>query len=997
MLRNTVLAATILLFMGFWVSQVAMADNRVDSSLATDVYAILNRSCFECHGPARQDGGLRLDSRKKIADGGDSGTPLDSKNPDTNELLRRIRLPKGHDDVMPKRGAVLEQVEIARIQKWIAVGAPWPDEKESQIHWAYVGPKKQTQVLKEGEQAQSPIDFLVRRRLESTQLKLKGALSADMRTLVRRLYFDVIGLPPTPDEADTFAAEAASDIQGTVERWVDRLLLSPQYGEKWARPWLDAARYADSHGFQRDDLHELWAYRDWVIQALNDDMPFDQFTIEQLAGDLLPNPTQSQLIATGFNRCAPCNVEAGTDPGENRFNQVVDRVNTLGYVWLGATLECAQCHDHKYDPFQQRDYFGLFAFFDQSELEADRTNPKVPGSIRFNGPYLNLSGTDEEGDLKALDERIGEARANLNELLKEATRKGGAIATVSAASTLKVLAFESSGGASHRVLEDGSVLLQDDPPDTDTYSVVVELGKAPTVGFLLETLTDPSLPGTGPGRGDAARPNFVLNSFEARFPFESSWKPFQLTDARADFSQKNYDVANAIDSDPKSAWAIASQFKRSHWAAFRIEDSTVLNGVEQVQIRLVQNFGAARTIGRFRLSALVGDYEESLPIERKESAAIATQRKNLAALENQREKKSVPKTLVMREVLEPRISTMFLRGDYRNPGEPIEPATPTVLHTFRETGVRNRLALARWLVSRENPLVARVVVNRLWNEVFGVGLVSTPEDFGLKGDVPTHPELLDELAVDFMENGWSQKKILRTILISETYRQSSQCSALDREVDPANRLLARGPRFRFTAETIRDNALSIAGKLSLKRFGPPIRPPQPDGLWKKVGGQQYEYVVSPGEDQYRRGIYVVLKRMSPYPSFINFDATARLACRVNRGRSNTPLQALNLLNDPVFVDAAYGLAERVLREKSDENVDQQLEHAFRIAVARLPNQRERETLKKLYDGELQAKLDEALSRNASLASDEVQSKARSAAWFAISSALLNLDETITKE
>jgi len=320
-----------------------------------------------------------------------------------------------------------------------------------------------------------------------------------------------------------------------------------------------------------------------------------------------------------------------------------------------------------------------------------------------------------------------------------------------------------------------------------------------------------------------------------------------------------------------------------------------------------------------------------------------------------------------------------------------------VLHTFRETGVRNRLALARWLVSRDNPLVARVVVNRLWSEVFGVGLVSTPEDFGLKGDVPTHPELLDALAVDFMENGWSQKKVLRTILISETYRQSSQCSALDREVDPANRLLARGPRFRFTAETIRDNALAIAGKLSLKQFGLPIRPPQPDGLWKKVGGQQYEYVVSPGEDQYRRGVYVVLKRMSPYPSFINFDATARLACRVNRGRSNTPLQALNLLNDPVFVDAAYGLAERVLREKSDENVDQQLEHAFRIAVARLPNRRERETLKKLYDGELQAKLEEALGRNAPLSSDEVQSKARSAAWFAISSALLNLDETITKE
>ena len=961
------------------------ADDKVASSIAADAYAILNRSCFECHGPTRQDGGLRLDSNEAINLGSDSGRPFDVRDPDASELMRRIRLPKGHEEVMPKRGAVLTDREVASIRAWIARGGQWISQTASIQHWAYVAPTKPLVAPSADQPTQHPIDSLIRKRLESEGLDISPA--ADLHTLARRLFLDTIGLPPTPFEADVFASDASLDLQGAVERCVDRLLLSPQYGEKWARPWLDAARYADSHGFQRDDLHELWAYRDWVIQALNDDMPFDQFSIEQLAGDLLPNATQSQWIATGFNRCAPCNVEAGTEPAENRFNQVVDRVNTLGYVWLGSTLECAQCHDHKYDPFRQRDYYGLFAFFNQTEVEADRSNPNVPGSIRFVGPYLNLTGSDEERDRKDLDEKIVLARANLDLALKESVGSGSLNASISAVHVFTPFAFDSLGGSGHKILEDGSVLLQDDPPDVDTYSVTVELGSEPIVGFLLETLTDPSLPGTGPGRGDAVRPNFVLNSFEVRLANqsdESASVSIALTDARADFSQKNYDVANAIDSDPKSAWAIGTQFQRPHWAAFRIAEPKDLEGARKLTFRLVQNFGNARTIGRFRLSALVGDYEKSLPVQRKESSAIVKLRKSLEVLEKEREKKVVPKSLVMREVKEARMSTLFARGDFRTPTETVEPATPEVLHPFQEMGDRNRLALARWLVSKNNPLVGRVVVNRLWAEIFGVGLVATPEDFGLKGDTPSHPELLDWLAVDFMEKGWSQKHLLRQILISKTYRQSSRFSAEARQRDPQNRLLARGPRFRLVAESIRDNALAISGKLSLKQFGPSIRPPQPDGLWKKVGGQQYDYEVSPGEDKYRRGVYVVLKRMSPYPSFINFDATARLACRVNRGRSNTPLQALNLLNDPVYVDAAKGLAERVLEERPEASLEQQLEYAFRIAVARPPSQRERDTLQRLYESEL------AAFPNAVFPD-------KSAAWFAVASTLLNLDETITKE
>jgi mono/diheme cytochrome c family protein len=979
---TTILATCIF---GYGVCLAADARAEDDSALARDAYAILNRSCFECHGPARQDGGLRLDSGQAVFRGGDSGVAFDVKEPDSGELMRRIRLPKGHAEVMPKRGDVLSENDVARLRHWIARGAPWSDDAASQKHWAYVAPVKSYASAIAETSNKNPIDFFVQKQWESHAMT--ASPTADLRTLVRRLYFDTIGLPPSPTDVEAFVHAATNNLQEAVELWVDRLLASPQFGEKWARAWLDAARYADSHGFQRDDLHEIWAYRDWVIRALNDDMPFDQFTIEQLAGDLLPDPTQDQLIATGFNRCAPCNVEAGTDPLENRFNQVVDRVNTLGYVWLGATLECAQCHDHKYDPFRQRDYFGLFAFFNQTELEADRSNPKVPGSIRFVGPYLQLSNKEEEQKRNELDLKIEQVKAQLETAIQDSLSKDSSTAPTASQVAFSPSSFESIGGASYELLADKSILLRDDPPEVDTYIVTVELGKEPIVGFLLETLTDPSLPGTGPGRGDAARPNYVLNGFEVQIVNgvdESAFIPVSLTDARADFSQKNFDVSNAIDRDLKSAWAISPQFKRPHWAAFRVVNPEMLRGAKQLRFRLVQTFGDARTIGRFRLSALIGDYEAALPMSRKESLAVATLQKKLDNLQRERDRREIPKTLVMRELSEPRMSTMYNRGDFRSPAEPVEPSTPAVLHAYDQAGPRNRLSLARWLVSRNNPLVGRVTINRLWSEIFGAGLVGTPEDFGLKGDAPSHPELLDWLAVDFMDNGWSQKKAIRQILLSETYRQSSRFSVglLDR--DPLNRQLARGPRFRLTAESIRDNALAIAGRLSLKQFGPPIRPPQPDGLWKKVGGQQYDYTVSPGDEQYRRSVYVVLKRMSPYPSFINFDATARLACRVNRGRSNTPLQALNLLNDPVYVDAAKGLAARVQHERPTDNLDEQLEHAFRIAVARRPSPEELDALRRLYVSE----------KDAGASTDN---ESKEAAWFAVASALLNLDETITKE
>jgi hypothetical protein len=707
-----------------------------------DVFPILRRSCLECHGRQEQEAGLRLDRREDVLE---SGTVVPGE-PELSELVRRVRLPPDSEHVMPAVGAPLSEAEIVLLERWILEGAEWPEDFQEPLHWAYVPPTRPPlPPVSDQSWVRSPIDTFLLHRLEREGLT--PSPPATPEKLLRRLYFDLIGLPPTPAETQAFVADPSEQ---KLEQVVDELLSRPQFGERWARPWLDLARYADSHGFQRDDLRDIWPYRDWVIRALNGDMPFDQFTIEQIAGDLLPEAGESQRVATGFQLATPINVEAGSLPEETRIEQVFDRVNTTATVWLGSTLECCQCHDHKYDPFPMEDYYRMLAFFNNSVQEADRADPKNPSSIRFEGPTLTLTS-----------------------------------------------------------------------------------------------------------------PEFLMSMSE-----------------------------------------------------------------------------------------------ESEPVT----------------------------TLVMMELEEPRQTTVFERGNYRTPGPPITPGTPAVLHPLPE-GPRNRLTLARWLVARENPLVARVVVNRWWGELFGQGIVTTEEDFGIKGSPPTHPDLLDWLAVELMENGWSRKRLLRTIVLSATYQQSSRITPELQRLDDRNRLLARGPRFRMDAEMVRDNALAISGLLSQKQFGPPIRPYQPEGLWTKVGGEKYEYEVSPGDEQYRRGVYVVLKRGSAYPSFLTFDATNRVACVVKRSRTNTPLQALTLLNDPVYVDAAGALADRVLTERGGEPLDAQLDYAFQLCTARKPTDDERQLLSALYHGQWTE------------ASTNIRDsgEAERVAWFSVARALLNLHETITKD
>lgn len=734
---------------------------------AKDIYPIFQRSCVECHGQKSPKAGLRLDISSEMLMQEKIIVPGRVAE---SELFRRISLPRTHKEAMPKRGELLRVAEIARISAWIAEGAVWTSDAKPQRHWAYIPPTvPDLPNVKATRWPINELDHFVIERLEKEGLT--PSAEAAPGVLFRRLSLDLIGLPPSLGDTQKFEQAYAVDPAKAMDHWVDHLLASPEFGVKWARHWLDLARYADSHGFQRDDLREVWAYRDWVVNALNQGMPFDQFTVEQVAGDLLPGASLEQKIATGFHRCTPTNVEAGTEPEESRINQVIDRVNTTGAVWLGITLECAQCHDHKYDAFSQKDYYGLLAYFNNTEAEAERTNPKVPGSIQFNGSPL---------------------------VLKDPT---------------------------------------------------LARAKAPIVPTL----------------------------------------------------------------------------------------------------------------------------QEPAPTNRKKASKV--ERREKKANPNQVAKAKDPTTEVMEELPMPRMTTVFKRGEYTQPGEKIAAATPAIIDLKAESS-GNRLDLARWLVSRSNPLTARVTVNRWWAEIFGRGIVSTVEDFGIKGEPPTHPELLDWLATDFMNHGWNMKRVIKKIVTSATYRQSSGFLSRGAEIDPANTLFWRGPRFRMDAEMIRDNALSISGLISLGKGGPPIHPPQPDGLWKKVGGQQYDYKVSEGEVRYRRGLYVVLKRGSPNPSFMNFDASARMACVVKRSRSNTPLQALTLLNDPVYVEATEAFALRISKSDGD-NPAAKIAGAFKSALAREPEAGEIKVLVQLYD-----------QQNA--ASGETE------AWYAVASAILNLDECITK-
>lgn len=998
-----------------------------DVDFERDVRPILAASCHGCHGPDKQKAGLRLDLRAAALAGAYGGdvpviVPGDAA---ASTLYGRVAGLLEDEDPMPPTGERLSADEVDVLRRWIDAGAPWPADGDvseahgGSSHWAYNAPVRPPLPPQADDPwCRDPLDAFVLARLRAEGLE--PSPQAGRATLLRRVSLDLTGLPPTPEELDAFLADTSTDA---YERAVERLLASPHHAEHLARGWLDLARYADTNGYEKDDRRTAWRYRDWVIEAFERDLPFDEFTILQLAGDLLPEPAADDLIATGFHRNTMTNLEGGVDPEEFRVNAVLDRVNTTASVWLGSTLACAQCHNHKYDPFSQREYFELFAFFNGTEDGGRSLEPTVRAPLP--GQEQRLAELEE--GVRALEDELAApaSAAELAELRTWTRAMRAGLADPPAWTALAVRDAGSLGAAAFEFAGDGRVLVGGEQAEREEYTLELAArdGRPLTVAALrLEALHEPGAVPEGPGR--AGHGNFVLTDVELSSCTESRAAPLHA--AHADHAQRGFPVELAIDDDPTSGWAVSDGTRaRAATAVFVLEHPLELAPGETLCLRLA--FGSPHTrhdLGRFRLSTcaraegleaagLPGELRALLADDRRETPhpeLLAHHRRHvsprgralvgrLRAAESERDAfaASIPTALVMREREEPRATHVFTRGSFLAPGEPVEPDVPAVLHAWPEDAPRNRLGLARWLVSADNPLTARVVVNRAWQRIFGRGLVATPDDFGSRGAAPTHPQLLDWLAVELVAGGWDHERLLRALVCSATYRQDARVSPALAERDPENLLLARGPRLRLEAEVLRDAALCASGLLASRVGGPSVFPPQPEGIWASTYSGD-RWADSEGEDAHRRGLYTFHKRTAPYPSFAIFDAPSRELTCVRRDRTNTPLQALALLNDPVFVEAAAALAARVLSESGPSSAAR-IDHAFRLCLARPAEPAERELLLELLDAELaRYRADEGAARAlvAARPADAWHDPAEWAAWSVLASVLLNTSEFVTK-
>jgi hypothetical protein len=975
-----------------------------------DIRPILANRCFKCHGPDLKKAGLNLQNRpgatKELKSGHVAVVPGKS---DESELIERVSSPLEDERMPPKgKGKPLTKREIATLKAWIDQGAKYEE------HWAYVKPKRwPLPAVKDLAWARNAIDYFILARLE--QEGLKPSPEADRETLIRRVSFDLTGLPPTAQEVDAFLADKSPDA---YEKVVDRLLASPHYGEHQARPWLDLARYADTNGYEKDDRRSIWPYRDWVIRAFNADMPFDQFTVEQIAGDLLPHATLDQKIATGFHRNTMVNTEGGTDDEEFRVAALVDRVNTTMQVWMGTTMGCCQCHNHKFDPFLQKEYYQFLAFFNGTADRGRSNDPiiPVPTPVQLERQkQLNREIARLQRVLDTPTPQLAAAQAKW-----EQSQAGRNVVWT----TLDPVRFTSAKGARLTKQKDGSILAGGNNPLTDTYMLVAKTRLKGITAFRLEVLPDKSLPGGGPGRAGG---NFVLTELRVTAGSKIvAAKLVALQNAAADFSQNGFPIAAAIDGNPKTGWALAPQIGRPHVAVFETKENAGPGSGTTLTFTLDQHYGGNHTIGRLRLSAttaprpvrlgalpdqivkllavapkrrtaaqkdtLARYYRSVAPELAKVRAQVAGLRRQLAAIRP-------ATTMVMVELPKPRPTHVHIRGNHQNKGPAVSPGVPGKLHPLRKGQVANRLGLARWLVDPDNPLVGRVIMNRLWARTFGRGIVLTSEDFGAQGEGPTHPKLLDWLATEFLRRHWSLKAMNRLVVTSATYRQSSRVTPELYRRDQYNRLLARGPRFRLSAEMIRDNALAVSGLLCRKIGGPSVFPYQPDGVWFNPYSAD-RWVMSTGGDQYRRGLYTFWRRTAPFATFMAFDAPSREVCTDRRPRTNTPLQALATLNDPAFVEPAAALARRLMAEVKGGDHDRAV-HGFRLCLARKPSAAEVKLILRLYRANLaRYRKDPRAARAMAVSGLSLPPKemdnAELASWVVVANVLLNLDETITK-
>ncbi|MFN9409667.1 MAG: PSD1 and planctomycete cytochrome C domain-containing protein [Akkermansiaceae bacterium] len=951
-------------------------------SFNRDVRPILSDNCFACHGfdPKTREAGLRLDTREGALADNDGVIAIVPGNIKKSALWDRINS-SDDDEVMPppKTHKTLSSAQKKILRIWIEQGAPY--EK----HWSFVPPAAAAiPKVKNADWPHNPIDHFVLAKLEAKAIK--PTPEASKETLIRRVTLDLTGLPPTLPEIEAFLADTSPDA---YDKLVDRLLASPHYGERMAVDWLDAARYADTNGFQVDRDREIWGWRDWVIGAFNRNLPFDQFTIEQLAGDLLPNPTIEQRIATGFNRNNMLNEEGGIDPEEFRAEYAADRAETTAGVWLGLTFNCCRCHDHKYDPLTARDFYSMKAFFNSVP---EIGNGNYTANIRVNSPpQIKLPAPEIEAEIAKLRAEMlqienasaGAAKAPQNQA-----------ASTIAWTTLVPTALQAASGAKLTIQPDGAVLASGENPTQERYTVTAAVTLGTISAIRVEALPDDSLPARGPGR--AVNGNFVMTDVRmALNPPSAAARPVGFNAAVAAFSQEQFPAAHAIDADQSSGWAIQPELGKPHAAVFALDTPIAIEPGSTVTLTLsFHSLHANHQLGRFRLA--LTDAPSPAATASQLADQIATLKKKIGELEL-----SIPTTLVMEDMKAPRPTHILMRGAFNSPGERVEPGTPDVLGAMASDLPRNRLGLAKWLVDPKNPLTARVIVNRHWQQVFGYGLVKTSEDFGTQGDLPSHPEMLDWLAQDFVSNGWNVKRLMKMLVTSSAYRQHSGFTPQLLEMDPDNRLLARGSRNRLMGEFIRDQALAISGLLVNKIGGPSVKPYHPPGLYEQVTAQGgvNTYVKDKGENLYRRSLYTYWKRSVPHPAMLSFGAPFREVCSLQRPRSNTPLQALNLMNDETYVEASRFLAARMMRSSDDTAA--RLAFGFRTVLARTPKPKEMAILDRAYRRAFEDFTKDPASAKAFLSvgdtpSDPQLNLVELAAFATVASTLLCMDETVTK-
>ncbi len=1143
-----------------------------------DIRPILSDKCFACHG---QDGkkrkaGLRLDTHDGILQELKSGLKaVVPGDPATSSLVARITS-ADVDERMPPTDhpKQLTEEEIQTLTRWIQEGASWEE------HWSFQTITRPEVLTPEHvEWVRNPIDDFVLARLEENGIA--PSPEADRRTLVRRLYLDLTGLPPTIADVEAFLADQQP---GAYERLVESLLESTEHAEHMTRFWLDAARYSDTNGYHIDNERYMWPWRDWVIRAFKENKPFDEFTIEQLAGDLLPNATNDQKLASGFNRNHMINFEGGIIAEEYRSQYVMDRVDTTGTVWLGLTMACTQCHDHKYDPITQAEYYQMFAYF--NTISENGIDGRDGNSV----PRMRATNDKQDTRLAALEAEITGIREEMRKPMPEVDAAQGLWEVASREklqnkwTALNPTSVAATNGTTLTAQDDGVILASGENPATEIFEAVYPLDESGITGLRLELLTNPEAPEHSLGRADNG--NLVLSELEVEIsPIggETKFTKVNLISGDVDYEQTTLEIEKAIDgkldtgygagghespggrtavfvpeipigfaqgallkirlrhesgfgghntgrfrvsvtkdeamsrarlnqwyiagpytaTDGKAAYATAFEPEqgvdleatypdgRQKWQlvvpgyadgtinalsgnvcatylyrkiisptarkttlsvgsndAIKIwlndrvvHDNNISRGVEKDQDRItvdlkegenvlmmkIVNYGNAYAFYFANTQEQAGEF----PVAIETILAKAVEDRNegekdglrdfyrklnapewqtldsvLAAKQEEKDafEKNLPTAMVMDQMAEPRETFIFSRGQYDQPGETVEPGLPAVLPPLPEGEENNRLGLARWLMDPVNPLPARVTVNRYWQQYFGVGLVKTTEDFGSQGEMPSHPQLLDWLAAEFIQSGWDVRHIHRLIVTSSTYRQASRHREDTRALDTRNRLLAYAPRLRLDAEAIRDNALAISGLLNLEVGGPSVRPYQPLGLWKEVGyGGGFTaqvFTLGEGDELYRRSMYTFWKRTSPPPSMMLFDAPNRETCTVKRSRSNTPLQALTLLNDPQFVEASRFLAERMMTEAGD-TPEERLNHAFLLAVSRPATDQELIVLKNLYASELsgfekEPERAEALLSVGMAPANDTLKHTELAAWSTVASVILNMDETITK-